>query len=175
MRIAPFAPSQPERVRAAAITRQANLSMQRPDELPVIALLPEGWADDLQVAADFYNIDITHGRVAVEVHAGALHPFTSRPALRRTVDLAEFGWHTAYIWISKRRPLTAAGIAELVANAERLDGNPAAGRKYVVVGGSGELVSAGHLYPEQRAVIPTAVYAQRPPTGRTRASPVRQL
>lgn len=160
--VPPFTPQHPARVRAAAATRESRLSMQRPDEIPVISLLPEGWVDGLQVAADFYNIDITHGRVAVEVHAGALHPFRARPALRRMIDLADLGWHVVYTWICKQRPLTPAGVTELVAHAERLDGDPSPQRQYVVVGGSGELVSAGRLEPEHRTVVPTPVDAQQP-------------
>jgi hypothetical protein len=64
----------PEWLHKRALTRELTRSHQRPDELHVLAALPADWVDGQQVAVDRYNIDITHGSVAVEVHSMALHP-----------------------------------------------------------------------------------------------------
>lgn len=161
VRLDPFTPRYPDGLRQSAITRQTTLAMQQPDELKVRALLPPGWADCEQFAVDWYNLDFTHGSVAVEVHSSPAHPFRIAANMRRTVDLAEHGWHVAYVWLTRRHPLTAVGVAEYVTHVERLDRDPSPRRQYVVVGGGGELVSAGHTDTEHRTLMPAPVYAQR--------------
>ena len=152
----------PEWLRKNALTRQRTLSQQRPEELRVLAALPEGWVDGQQVAVDRYNIDFTHGPVAVEVHSSGLHAVRSEKAVSRAVELAHLGWHTIYFWPNSGyiRRFTDRGIGELVAHAERLNCDPAVARQYLVVRGGGEVVTAGHFDLDQRALIPAAVDRQ---------------
>lgn len=142
---------------AAATTREATRSKQAGDEVAVRAMLPSGWVTGEQVAVDSYNLDLAHGSVAVEIHSSAGYPLRQPLIAGRAVHLADRGWHVAYLWLCHTSPLSGRGVAELVAHVERMDRDPSPQRQYVVVRGGGEVVSAGHLDPQQRAIVPAPV------------------
>jgi very-short-patch-repair endonuclease len=150
-----FVPKNIVGLRRAALTRQITLSKQLPDELRVRALLPPAWGVE-QLPVDRYNLDFAHGTVAVEVHSAAYHPFWFKQHASRAVDLAERGWHLAYLWLTKGHALSERGVAELVAHAERLDRDPAPERQYIVIRGCGEVISTGRLDPVERTIVPAS-------------------
>lgn len=149
----------PDRQRSAAMTRERTLSKQMPIEITVLAMLPEGWGCTPQRAVERYNLDFSHGSVAVEVHGDSCHPLRPKTSASRAIDLAEWGWHMLFFWLSPFRPLSVAGITQLVAHAERMDRDPSPERQYVVIGGDGELIATGHLDPVERAIVPSAIDA----------------
>ncbi|MGF0163082.1 helix-turn-helix domain-containing protein [Streptomyces koyangensis] len=156
----------PEGMRKKAATQQRTKSMQQPTEVSLLGMLPAGWVDAEQLAVDRYNIDLTHGPVAVEVHCSALHPFRSESTASRAVDLAEHGWHVLYFWPNAGvRRITPRGVEELVTHAERLNRDPSSPRQYLVIRGGGELVTAGRFDLEHRALVPAPVDAPEAPDG----------
>jgi hypothetical protein len=146
-----------KRFPGAALTRERSESMQTADERTVLRLLPDSWPDGAQIAVDGYNIDITRGTVAVEVHAAAWYPFSNARVQQRAVDLADRGWHLVYFWISPTHRLDVRGVDEMVTHVEILNRDPAARRQYLVVRGAGEVVSRGRLDPHKRAIVPHSV------------------
>lgn len=151
--------ARPDALHKKALTQQQTLAQQRPDERRILAALPTEWIDGQQIAVDCYNIDFTHGTVAMEVHSTRLHPFRSEKTVSRAIDLADRGWHVIYFWPNNgsTRNITERGIAELVTWAERLNCDPSPMRQYLVIRGGGELVTAGNFNLKERALIPTSI------------------
>jgi very-short-patch-repair endonuclease len=142
----------------AAQTRQITRSMQQPYERDVLAMFTGFLKLKEQVAVDRYNVDFACGSVAVEVHQAGVHPFWSEKTCSRVIDVAERGYHVVYLWTrADRYPLTGVGIEQVAAHVKRLHADPAVTRQYLVVSGSGELVSAGQLDTIQRVFIPATV------------------
>jgi hypothetical protein len=154
----------PDALQKRALTREKTRAHQRRDERLILSALPAGWVSGQQVAVDRYNIDFTHGSIAVEVHSSGLHPFRSEQTVCRAIDLADRGWHVVFFWPNGGQwRMTDRGIAELIAHVERLDGDPSPERQYLVVRGGGELVTAGRFDTKHRTLVSTPVNAYEIP------------
>lgn len=102
-----------------------------------------------------YNLDLAVPPVAVEVWWGMAYPFRWPRQVRRTVDLANLGWSTIYVWCS-RRPIQPDAADAVVAFSEEASRRPSSVRpQYRVVRSDGELVATGKAQLDDIALEPS--------------------
>lgn len=163
---------------ANAATRTGTVSMQQRDpirERPTLStaetrtrsvgkgeselldlLVARGVTTETQVPVYGYNVDIAIGSIAVEVWWGCSYPLRPLRLARRTIQLADLGWSTIFIWLSGQLP-TPTGADAVVAFVEETSRRPPSVRpQYRVIRGDGELVSTGEAKLDHLALIPTS-------------------
>ncbi len=119
-------------------------------------LVSRGLTVERQVPVYGYNLDITLGRVAVEVWWGEGYPVRHGHQARRAVDLADLGWHVAWVWLSRKLP-TGDCVDQLVTFLDIASRSPETVRpQYRVIRGDGELVAGGQLDTDHLALVPPA-------------------
>jgi hypothetical protein len=101
-----------------------------------------------------YNVDLAVPPVAVEVLWAKAYPFRRADFLRKTIQLADLGWWTIWVWCSRVLP-TAPCADEVVAFHDLAERDPGAVRpQYRVVRSTGELVAGGEANAGQIALVP---------------------
>ncbi len=86
------------RNRNLAISKQKNLSMVGAlEQVFYDKLIAMGHDCSLQTAVDGYNIDITCGKVALEIHNHCSNPHISRDNKYKIAKLNSLGWHVIYV------------------------------------------------------------------------------
>jgi hypothetical protein len=119
-------------------------------------IIARGIAVETQLPVYGYNLDIAVESVAVEVWWGNSYPLRYRRQARRTVQLADLGWSTVFVWLSQQAP-TAECADAVIAFVEEMSRRPPSVRpQYRVVRSNGELVSAGEAQFDHLALVPTA-------------------
>lgn len=103
-----------------------------------------------------YNIDIAVAPVAVEVWWGKAYPFRVPHFHRRTVDLADSGWSTLWVWLGHEMPdaLTADAVVSWLEEVRRYP--PTIRAKYRVIRRNGDVVATGEAQFDQIAAVPPA-------------------
>ncbi len=90
-----------------------------------------------------YNVDIALSPVAVEVWWGNAYPFRVNRFVNRTVNLANLGWNTIYVWCSHIVPDEGAA-QEVISFYDHVRGNPQTIRpQYRVIRSNGDTVASG--------------------------------
>lgn len=112
-------------------------------ERNLVAMMRRGGRSVVQQkAVGPYNVDIATGTVAVEIFGGAWH--RRKREGERLRYLLDHGWDVLYIWVDGiKYPLTRDAAQDAITFAEFRDRNPAAPRRYRVIRGGGQFVSAG--------------------------------
>jgi len=117
-------------------------------------LVARGVAVDAQTPVYGYSVDISVGAVAVEIWFGHGYPFRAPRHLRKTIDLANLGWSTIFVWCSGRIP-TADCADAVVAFAEEAGRRPdSVGPQYRVVRSDGQFVTGGKADLDHIALVP---------------------
>jgi very-short-patch-repair endonuclease len=109
-----------------------------PDEEKVFqALRQAGFKVDRQTPVDRYNLDLTVGDVAVEVHRHPHGPHLDRNGLHQRVDyLTDRGWRVLYAWCP--RGLNRVDLEQVVTLLKQLRFTPPTPGKYMVLRCYGE-------------------------------------
>lgn len=119
-------------------------------------LLARGITVETQTAVYGYNIDLAIGRVAVEVWWGEGYPIRRLVLARRTIDLADLGWSTIFVWCSGIVPTETTANA-VISFVEETSGNPSSvGPQYRVIRCNGEIVATGKPDRDNITVVPTS-------------------
>lgn len=131
---------QPETVRVRT-QRRARTNRSRAwiigrGELELFDYLTDhGLVAKSQQAVGPYNIDISVGNVAVEVHATNNHPRSAWGVPKRIEYLTERRWQVIYLWTPKA-VIEERCLDQMIALCERLDGLPPVRGEYWVIRGS---------------------------------------
>lgn len=139
--------------RARSIQQRGRLNTR--EQQVQQGLLARGIATVAQQAVGPYNVDLAAAPVAVEVYGGGWH-FSGRHAARfpkRTVYLANAGWHMLVLWNSTYRPLDAATLDHAAAFIKEARRNPALRRQYRVVRGAAEVTAAGCIHEDDLTMV----------------------
>lgn len=119
-------------------------------------LIARGVAVETQLPVYGYNLDISVKSVAVEVWWGNSYPLRPLRLARRTIQLADLGWSTMFVWLSQQTP-TAECADAVIAFIQEMGRRPPSVRpQYRVVRSNGELVAAGEAQLDHLALVPTA-------------------
>lgn len=110
-------------------------------------LIGSGFEITPQLAIDKYNVDIAihEPAIAVEIFGGNWHA-SGRHAARhrsRVETLFNCGWHVVCIWVTRKQPITAGCVEQVVALAERIRSNEPLPREELMIGGDGEPYTFG--------------------------------
>lgn len=152
-----LSPRNPARHSAMVGTAERQTRKVGKGEAELVDLLVRrGIEVDTQVPVYGYNLDLASGRVAVEVWWGEGYPVRHGHQARRAIDLADLGWHVAWVWLSRRMP-TETCADELVTFLDFASGRPDTVRpEYRVIRGDGQLVAGGQLDTDHLALVPPA-------------------
>lgn len=119
-------------------------------------LVGRGLPIETQVPVYGYNLDITIGSVAVEVWWGKSYPMRRARHARRTVQLADLGWSTLFVWMGLELPTEATADA-VVAFFEETGRRPDSVRpEYRVIRCDGEVVAGGEANLDNIPLEPTS-------------------
>jgi uncharacterized protein (DUF433 family) len=140
-------------------TRQKNaVGVGRFEDEIFDMLTIRGFDPIRQHAVGRRNIDVSIHPIAVEIWFSSLRPDNDAYCRERIVDLADAGWNIAYVFISRRTHTLSERVADqLIAWHKTAEANPSSRREYRVIRGTGELISAGRVYPEYRPIVPTPI------------------
>lgn len=143
---------------ARALGLEHSRRVQQPIETVVADLLrARGISPTAQQAVDSYNLDLSVGAVAVEVHRGPNNPMGQTHLRKRAEHLLNRGWHVYYLWLDWSNEITDTATDDLVAFLQRTERSPAAPREYRVVRGSGKVKATGCRDLDQFPLVPPAV------------------
>jgi transcriptional regulator with XRE-family HTH domain len=152
-----FAKRNPDRERPTISTATTRTRKIGKGEAELVDfLIARGVTVETQVAIYGYNLNITIGRVAVEVWWGEGYPVRRLRLARRTVDLANLGWSTIFVWCSGIAPtdITADAVISFV---DQTSGYPdTVSPQYRVIRCNGEIVATGKPDDNNIALIPTS-------------------
>lgn len=99
-----------------------------------------------QTAVGIYNIDITIGKIAVEIFGGNWHasPSRYRRSMKRAKYIFDRGWSIVYIWHnSTRYPISENAADYVISLADSFSSNPSSFGQYWVIRGDGQVCSIG--------------------------------
>lgn len=123
-----------------ALGTQSSVANISAYEYRLCDLLAErGVAYTQQRAYGPYNVDVTVGRVAVEILGGNWH--ASKSHGQRIRYLLDSGVDVLYIWSTGDFKIGPGAAEHVIAFAEEASGNPTSGGRYRVIRGNGQLVA----------------------------------
>lgn len=128
-----------ETLSARALHNERTGRLTGAGEKALLKLLrKQGFSTKPQHAVGPYNIDIAVWPVAVEVHISPRHPIAIARHRKRVEYLANQGWHSLYVWVSRAEYIEPACVAEVIAHIERAQADPASIREHRVIRGRGQ-------------------------------------
>lgn len=154
--------SEAEQVKRAATRERKQVGASPVEDLFAAMLVERGLDVVQQKAVGRYNCDIAASPIAVEIYGGHWH-FAGRHlarADRRMRHFADQGWHVLVVLVTSDWPLRPESADYVVAWQKEAEGNPSAPRKYRMIGGAAELLTAQRLDAHKLAL--------EYPRGRTR-------
>ena len=127
----------------AAVTKGKNRSMAgRFEDVLYDMLVDRGESPKLQFPVGTKNLDVAVKPVSVEVVLGTHNPLEDPYCSERIKYLADRGWQSLYVFISRRTELLLPAAADKVVSLLNLRRrHPAIYRKHWVVRGCGELAA----------------------------------
>jgi hypothetical protein len=160
------------RVRDYAETRRlidreqalTNLAESRPNRIgwgeDIVKqwLIERGEEPDAQFPVGVKNLDLALAPVTVEIWLATRFPFNDPYCRERIEYLANRGWTSLYIYISRRtRVLLPCVVDEIIRIRDLTRRNPSAPRKHWVIRGCGELAAVAGDDLDHFSIIPPAV------------------
>jgi hypothetical protein len=101
-----------------------------------------------------YNLDLSIGRIAVEVHRGCDFPFRHPHRIKKVVDLGNLGWCCIFVWLAGELPTNLSADA-IITFVEEVNRNPlTVTPQYRVIRRSGETAAAGKSQLNEIALVP---------------------
>lgn len=128
------------------------------EELLYQWLVERGESPELQRPEGTKNIDLALHPIAVEVWLSSYSPLSDPFCRERIEYLAQRGWSSLYIFISKRTRVLLPCVAdEIIARLQFARSNPTATRQHWVIRGCGELAATFGDDLNHGPLIPPAV------------------
>lgn len=136
-----------------AQAKEKSLSKVGKFEFEVINnLIASGFNPIPQKAFMAYNIDITIGNIAIEIHVNSGHPHNMAYYRKRIINILKFGWNIIYIKITKAG-LNEFCINQLISDINFFRGNPSIIGQYRMIRGTGELITIMQIKGNDFTVI----------------------
>lgn len=117
-------------------------------------LLGRGLTVECQLPVYGYNLDLAVAPVAVEVWWAKSYPFRHGRTARRTIDLADLGWSTIFVWLCWQLPTDDSADAVVAFIDEMRRNPPAVRQQYRVIRSDGDFVSGGAADLDNLALVP---------------------
>lgn len=143
-------------LKKSAKTKSKSLSKVGILEQYVIDKLSEyGVAATSQHPFGVYNIDISVGNTAIEIHNSSGIPHNMAPVRKRIVNLLKSGWNVIYVKFRANAVINESAIKDIVAFTYLSSGNEPSTGHYRVIRGTGEPIAIGCYDGNDLSIVKT--------------------